>query len=904
MKKQDILFRLISCVCFLSAIHLSNAQMGIVKGKVSSETEALPAATISVGSKTMLSDLKGNFSISIKPGKYILHISHVGYKKIEQPVTVNPGSEQSFEFVLQPDNQLSDVIVIGSRTQKQRSNLNSPVPIDVIQTSVIPGRQVAVAKLIENTIPSFSISPHGFREGKQTVPASLRGLGPERTLVLLNGRRLHTMAAPWTFSIISLGAVGTDLNAIPIASIETIEVLRDGASAQYGSDAIAGVINLQLKKSTGITSMQLQTGQYYKGDGESVSFSINRGFVIWKKGFLNFTAQSRFTNYTQRNGEYNGTVYYNIPGTATQAQKDSIIALDNQNIAARGFSRKNHRPLGDNRVMNTSFSINGGYSLNKNTSLDWTATWNYRVAKDISSNAYRYPKDSLTTINSQLYPDGFLPYMRPKTPDMNMAGGINGITTSGWHWDAGFIFGKNSTAMDVFNSNNASQYLQGSNAPTSFYTGKQIFTQLTHNINLSKEILKNTRNIKSFSIAMGEEFRMEHYSIKEGEEASWKNYSPTSGRFPGSQGQAGFQPENVVNKSRQVNGIYVEAELEKNEKLLVNIAGRYEYYSDFGDNLAGKIAFRYKFSKYFLWRSSVSNGFRAPALQQKYYSLITTQNTLAGGLVRTITFRNDSKIAEDFGILPLEAEKSFHFSSGITSAISKNISLTIDAYWIQIKNRIIYSSNISGSLPEVRSILNSNNLRDVQSVRFFSNAINTRTKGIDLVFAGRWSIKKSLVEISLAAHLSRTVLYGTIQYAKNLPDNESYRNLLVNREERNRVEDAYPRDKIIFNIIYSIGRWKLNTNFIRYGSVNQKANSTVNNPDETLAAKIIAAFNIAFMLKSNVTLTAGAENLFNTYPDRVKYPQNSQSGLIMYNPNFSPFGCNGGYYFLNMTIKF
>ena len=903
MRNWEHSHKIIFILLFQLSIYTLSAQKGIVKGKLTNGTEVLAAATVSLGNQTSLSDLNGEFKFSVRPGNYKLIVSYAGYLSIEKDLIVTENSTQEIEMVLKPSGQAEDIIVVGSRSMTQRSSLNTPVPIDVIQISALPERQVALTKIIENTIPSFHVSPHGFREGKQTVPASLRGLGPERTLVLLNGRRLHTMGAPWTFGVISLGAVGIDLNAIPLAAIETIEVLRDGAAAQYGSDAIAGVINLQLKKSTGKTSLHFHAGQYYKGDGESVSLSINRGFVFLKKGFLNITAQSRFNNYTQRNGEYNGTVYYNIPGNATQAQRDSIRALDNQKITERGFSRRDHRPIGDNRVMNTSFSMNGGYSLNKHTALDWSATWNYRVAKDISSNVYRYPKDSLTMVNAQLYPDGFLPYMRPKTPDMNIAGGISGITSTGWHWDVGIIYGKNSASMDVFNTNNASQYLQGINAQTSFYTGKQIFSQLTHNINLRKEIIKNIRKIKSLSLALGEEFRIDNYRIKGGEEASWKNYSPGSGRLPGSQGQAGFQPENEVNKSRQVNGAYVEIELEKNEKLLINIATRYEYYSDFGDNLAGKFAFRYKFSKYILWRGSVSNGFRAPALQQKYYSLITTQNTPAGVLVRTITFRNDSKIAEDFGILPLQAEKALHFSSGFTSALSKNISLTIDAYWIQIKNRIIYSSNISGSLPEVRSILNNNNLQDVQNVRFFSNAISTRTKGFDLVITGKWPVKKSLIETSLAVNLVNTSLYGTVQYAKNLPDNETYRNLLVNREERNRVEDAYPRDKIIFNIFYSSGKWKLNSNFIRYGSVNQKANSTVTNPDETLSPKIISAFNITYKLKSGVTLTAGAENLFNTYSDKVKNSSNSSNGLIIYNPNFSPFGCNGGYYFLNMSFS-
>jgi iron complex outermembrane recepter protein len=901
MKLQDFIRRSIPALFFLLLIQICNAQNGTVKGKITNGIEPLPSATVSLGDKFNISDANGEFVFSIRPGKYILTVTYIGYQKVEKEITVSAGHQQNIDFVLKQSDEKEDVIVLGSRTRKQRNNLNTPVPTDIIQVSKLPARQVELSRIIENTIPSFTAATHGFREGRQTVPISLRGLGPDRTLVLLNGRRLHNMAAPWTFGFIGLGTVGVDLNAVPSASIETIEVLRDGASAQYGSDAIAGVINLQLRKSTGITSVQLRTGQYYMDDGESISLSVNHGFIFLKKGFLNFTAQTRFSNYTQRNGVYDSTVYYRIPASATTTQRDSIRALDNQRIAERGFSRKNHRPLGDNRVLNTGFSVNGGYSFSMKTSLEWSAIWNYRVCKDISSNVYRYPRDSSTMVNMQLYPDGFLPYMRPKMPDISLTSGINGITSSGWKWDAGVIYGKNSITNEVFNTNNASQYLLGKDAQTSFYTGKQIFSQVTSAVNFSREMFTKWKTIQSLNIALGAEFRIERYIIKEGEEASWQNYSPTSTRQGGAQGQNGFRLENTINKGRQVTGIYAEAETEQNKKILINLATRYEYYSDFGSSLAGKIALRYKFSKHFLWRGSISNGFRAPALQQRYYSLITTIARPGGVLVKTGTFTNESGVAKAFGISNLEAEKSLNLSTGFTSAISKNISITIDAYWIQIKNRIIYSSLIPDTYTEVRKILDSFGFRDVQAVRFYSNAINTRTKGIDIVFRGKWEIHKSILEASLAANFNKSILYGTVQYAKNLPDNDTYRNLLVNREERCRVEDAYPADKIILNVLYSIGKWKLNTNFTRYGRVNQKLNAS--NLDETFSPKILTSFNINYKLKSWISITAGAENLFDIYPDKLKNKSNTNNGLQIYSPNFAAFGINGGYYFVSTMIN-
>ncbi|HEX7845546.1 MAG TPA: TonB-dependent receptor [Chitinophagaceae bacterium] len=897
-RKTIILF------CLLVIAHFANAQEGKIKGRVTNGNEVLPAATISLGSKTVLSDAKGEFIISIKPGRYVITVSYAGYDKIEGTVTVENGTEQSIDLVMQSSGQMKDVIVLGSRSLKERSNLNTAVPIDLIQLSKQPTRQVELTKIIINNIPSFNATAHGFGQGKHMLPASLRGLGPDQALVLLNGRRLHPIASPWTMAVNGFGTVGVDLNTIPSAAIETVEVLRDGAAAQYGSDAIAGVISLQLKKTTGITSIDFHAGQYYEGDGEAVAFSINHGFKFIKKGYLNFTGQFRFNNYTQRTGIYDSSVYYIIPQNATPRQKDSLRNLDNQKVAERGFDRANLRPVGDNKVWNTSFVMNGGYPVSTNTNLFWTSVWNYRFVRDRGSSLYRFPKDSAIQVNMRLYPDGFLPILESTIPDITVIGGIDGLTNSGWRWDASVSVGKNSNRVDVKNSNNASQFADGSNAPTEFYTGKQIFLQAINNINFSKELFRNKHSIRSLNVAFGTELRIDHYRIKEGEEASWKNYSPASGRLAGAQGQSGFAPENVINKSRRVIAGYGEIEMEKSEKLLLNAAARYEYYSDYGDNLAGKLAIRYRFSRHILWRGSVSNGFRAPALQQRYYSLVTTIASNSTTLLRTGTFSNDHPIARAFGIAPLEAEKTLNFSTGITSSFSKNISITIDAYWIQVKDRIIYSGNIRDSFPEVKAILTNSGFTDVRIARFFSNAINTRTRGLDIIINGNWPVKNAVIETSVAANFNKTSLYGAVQYAKNLPDNEKFRNLLVNREERCRVENVYPRDKIILNISYRRDKLKINSNFTRYGRVLQRSNNPFMNPDEEYSPKILTALNVSYKLRSWLSLTLGAENMLDIYPDKHKHKNNTANGVTPYGMNFAAFGVNGGYYFINTSLRF
>lgn len=888
---------------FFCCFHFNTlAQNGIVKGKTTYNNEILSGATVSLGNKTVLSDVKGEFTLSIPPGKYMLTVSYAGYKPFQNEITITDGSVQHFDITLEPLDKSANVIVIGSRSVRERSYLNTPVPVDVVQFSKLPAREVDLTRILTYTIPSFNAHAHGFGSGKNLVPASLRGLGPDQTLVLLNGRRLHSMAIPWTQGVTGFGTVGTDLNAISSAAIEAVEVLRDGASAQYGSDAIAGVINLQLKKANQGTLIQLHTGQYYKGDGESISFSINQGTVFLKKGFLNITAHIRYHNQTQRQGIYDGPIYYNIPSNATQAQIDNIRLLDEQMIEERGFDRLNHRPIGDNKIWNTGLVLNGGMPLSSTTNFSWTAAWNNRFVKDQNSSAgYRYPKDSATMTNTRIYPDGFLPILKSKIPDISLIGGVDGRTKSGWKWNAAMTYGKNSTQIDILNTNNASQYLQGLDVQRNFYTGKQSFSQMINNIDFTK-VLSDNKNGLFLNIAIGAEFRIDHYSIQEGDEASWQNYAPGSGRLGGSQGLAGFQPDNAVNKSRQVAGGYAEIEMEKNEKLLMNVATRYEHYSDYGSNLAGKFALRYKISKRINWRASFSNGFRAPSLQQRYYSLVTTATATGNVIVRSGTFRNDSKIATAFGVHPLEAEKALNFSSGFTSSVSKNISLTIDAYWIQIKNRIIYSGNIPSSLPDVLRILIDNNLSDIRSLRLFSNAINTRTLGLDIVLIGNWILENSSLELSLAANFNKTSLYGAIQYARNLPDDSIYRNLLVNREERCRVETSFPMDKVIFNIKYLVKKWKLNLNFTRYGKIEQRGNDPVNFPDEVFSPKILTSLNICYKIRQWLSITAGAENITDIYPDKQKNRSNTVNGLLPYSFNFAAFGTNGGYYFLNMSF--
>jgi len=785
--------------------------------------------------------------------------------------------------------------------------MNTTVPVDIIPGTKLSRALNDLTQQLFIAVPSFNSPPQTVGPTAYVNPATLRGLGPDQTLVLLNGQRRHASANIFSIYSIGYGSGATDLNCFPAAAIEEVQILKDGATAQYGSDGIAGVIDIRLKESTGKTEANLHLGQFYKGDGETVAFDINSGFQINRKGFINFTGAARFSKPTQRNGEYQGRVYYNYSQNATRLDSIQIESMDDSAIDANNFDRLNHRRIGNPQLLNSSIIINGAYPLTKNTNLFWTGTFNYRYTEDGGSNAYRYPKDTASII-SDLYPDGFQMVYFGTNLNASLIAGIEGRTKKGWKWDISSVYGGNSNELFLTNTNNATQYSLGKNAQTSFHPGSIFYSQNTNNINWSRNFANQLNRIKSFSLSFGGEFRMDNFQIKKGEEASYKNYAPGSGKQWGSQGVAGNSDSNAIHRNRYVSAAYIELEIEKNEKFLLNVASRYEDYSDYGGNLAGKLALRYKFSNRLLLRGSFSNGFRAPALQQRYISN-ASPTSVRGVIFIAETFRNEGRTADAFGIAPLRAEESLNASGGITSRITKNINITLDAYWIQVRNRVTLTGLISrDSSVWIKDILNSLGKYDIRSIRFFANAISTRTKGIDLVVTGNWLFRKSILEISLSGNYNKTHIYEIVQPAKNLPDDSKHLNLVVNREERGRLEEAQPLSKIILGIEYKKGKWDFNFRTVYFGKAARLAvnvdKTTGLYPDEFFTPKTLVGCSIGYSPIKWMTIKVGARNVFNTYPDKIKNKSNTQSGLVTYDFNSTQIGYNGGYYFMNMNFNF
>jgi len=693
---------------------------------------------------------------------------------------------------------------------------------------------------------------------------------------------------------IGRGSVGTDLNAIPAAAIDKIEVLRDGASSQYGSDAIAGVINIVLKKNTTGTTLYGHWGKQYEGDGEVQQIGLNKGMSLGKKGgYFNISGDIRHRDPTNRSGDYTGTVYTNN------------VPLDEQLISQRGFSRKDNMHIGNSEVRNYGALVNMGCPFTKNLQFLLTAGINYRKGK--AAGFYRYPKQT-TQVIAELYPDGFLPEINSIIRDRYITAGLEGKLGGNWNWDISQAIGGNSFRFDVTNSNNASQYALKAAAPTEFYAGKLIFNQYTTNLNISRD-LGVQMGLKTFNLAAGAEYRIDNYSIQPGEEASYLNYDPSSGRVGGAQVFPGFQPSNTVDEKRNVWGGYVDIETDITDKLLLNGAGRYEHYSDYGSSVAGKFAFRYQLLSKLAIRGAISNGFRAPSMHQRFFSAINTvfiQTSSGLQPFQQGTFRNNSLVAAAFGIPSLDAETSTNYSIGLTSKLAKNkLSITVDGYLIDIDNRIVVSSSFRRfNAPEATAVNNIlsqyPDLNDVSSVIFFTNAVDTRTKGIDAVISFVDKLGNGQFALTGAANFNKTLVQGDARVS-TITDPALQARLFA-RDEKGRIEEAQPRHKISINFNYKVTKWTFNVRSTRFGKV---ATRDPGNPalDEFFSSKTVTDASMSYKFANFANITIGANNIGNTYPDRLKNFGNTGEGRFVYSRAATQFGFNGGYYYTSIVFE-
>jgi iron complex outermembrane recepter protein len=871
-------------------------QTGTVTGTVEApDLEApLSGATITVVGTQLsaVSDAEGHFKLDVPPGPQTLRVEIVGFRTIEQTIAVTAGGSVDVSFPMSPDQLLNEVVVIvGARTP--RTNVETTVPVDVVSAQEIArtGR-TETGRALDMLVPSFISTPQTIADGSDHIdPASLRGLGPDQVLVLINGKRRHKSALLHVNGTFGRGTVGTDLNAIATGSIKRIEVLRDGAASQYGSDAIAGVINIVTKDVTDLVEVSTLTGITGSGDGAQVKGSANYGFKIGDKGFLNLTGEFLRREATNRSGVYTGTIY-----TDDGAMDDAILAAKGQ--TRDDFSMK----IGESAAAVGMGSYNMEVPFGTTGKFYSFGDLSYR--RGIAAGFYRFPKQTSQTV-PEFYPDGFLPEIHTDVSDVAVTAGVRRKGT--WDVDASLTHGRNSLRFDIERSVNASL---GTSSPTTFDAGALSFQQTVANLDLLHRV--KTDAVKSLSLVLGSEFRIENYRIEAGDEASYAVGPETFGmppqpKLPGAQVFPGFQPSNEVDRTRDNIGVYAGFESQLDKRLTLDIGGRFEQYSDFGNSLIGKVAARAELVKGIAIRVAASTGFRAPSLQQLWFSNISTLflPDMTGTLQPTqvLTSNNQSPVTKAFGIPKLTEERSINASGGVTIRPVENFSLTADAYLIRLGDRIVLTSQFANSDPVVAEILAP--FAGVSQAQFFANAIDTDTRGIDVV--ADWGIDlrgSGTLTLSGSANFTRTVVSRV-----NLPSSlamrfggnpQQLRTFFFGRQAQNRLEDSVPHQKGTAGVRYAHKGVTALARANYYGKVYFKPDLADN--DETFGAKVLFDAELGYQFTKNLMLLVGADNLFNTFPDKQTKAANISAGRFIYTRNVSQFGQNGGFYYAKLEL--
>ena len=960
-------------------------------------------------------DFDGKFTIKAKPGDVLL-ISFIGFES--QSITVKGSTVNvSLESV---GETLQDVVIIGSRSPG-RTVTGSPVPIDVINMKEIAsqGPQVNINQILNMVAPSFTSNTMTVADGTDHIdPAQLRGLGPDQVLVLVNGKRRHTSSLVNINGSPGRGSVGTDLNALPAFALEKIEILRDGASAQYGSDAIAGVINLNVKKDTKKFDIALFAGSNFsKGandhnggnDGNNVQLDLNYGTNLGKeKSFINATASFQLRDNTSRAKDVTGTLFngYNAveqraaeggtninalfgnitnnPNSAqilstiktyapqvsyfTAAQQTAIgsastigamqTALNFDATAGeldyRGLERRNfNMNVGQSSLTSAQLFLNAAYPINDKLELYAFGGTSYRDGT--SAGFYRRPNQSRSYTG--LYPNGFLPEIHSTINDISGAAGLRGKIFQSWNFDLSNTYGQNTFDYTIENTVNASLREK---SPTEFDAGGLGFAQNTTNFDMNRKFDK-------LNVAFGAEYRNENFKIDAGVPDSYNLYdvngAVVTGTTPsnirvtdfyganrpgGAQVFPGFRPANAVDKGRNSVALYGDLEYDITSKWFVNGAVRFEDYSDFGNTTNYKLATRYKVTPNVNVRGAVATGFRAPSLHQIYFNSTSTQ--FVGGVPFEVgTFSNDSEAATLLGIPKLKQEESLSGSIGFTAKVpSVNLTLTADAYLIEIKDRVVLTDQFArpGGTPAPGTpafILNGLfDAAGATAATFFSNAIDTQSRGIDIVISQIVNLGNGLkLKNDLAATFGETKRIGNINASPILEANGQI-NRYYSEASRIYLQEAVPRQKVNLTNTLSVKKFDFFLRNVFFGEVTDPNTVDVNGDGRIEGAiingqaveiehpvwssRVITDLSVSYSFIKNAKIVVGANNIFDIYPslnygpvtairprlvggalDYTAAPTTvdlSNANQFVYSRNVSQFGQNGRFLFARLSYSF
>jgi iron complex outermembrane receptor protein len=858
--------------------------------------EPLGIATVTLleSAETVTTDDAGRFSAVAPPGIHTLRAESEGFTAQERSVAVASGSRASVAFALSTESDLAEVVVVvGSRTP--RTKTETPVPVDIVSAEEM--RRVGASetgRILSTLAPSFISVPQTIADGSDHVdPASLRGLGPDQVLVLVNGKRRHPSALLHVNGTFGRGTVGIDLNAIPTGAIQRIEILRDGAASQYGSDAIAGVINIVTKRTVDVFEANSLVGVTGEGDGGRFKASANYGVAIGEKGFINFTAEFLSRDATNRSGTYTGAIY------STDAATDAAM------LAANGLTRDDFEMrIGESSATVGMAAFNLEVPLGERAALYAFGDLSHRYGQ--AAAFYRFPTQTSQVV-PEYYPNGFLPEIHTTIGDAASTVGLR-TEHEGWNIDVSLTHGRNAFRFNVEKSVNASL---GTDSPTSFDAGTLSFAQTLGDVDLRRPL--DVPAVKLLSFVLGSEFRVENYQIGAGDEASWVNGGATFGtppqpKIPGAQGFPGFQPANEVDRSRSNIGVYTGFESELADGVSVDIGGRYENYSDFGNAVMGKAAARAEVVQGVGLRAAVSNGFRAPSLQQEWFNNVATlflPDPVSGVLEpsQVLTSNNLSPVTRRFGIEELDQEKSLNLSGGVVLHPLENLSLTVDGYFVRIRDRIVLTSQFPSSNPAVAALLAP--FPSVSQAQFFANAVDTETLGLDLVADYTLRLEPATLTFTASANFTRTEVVevnipASLSAAFADSDPAALQIYYFGRAARNRLEDAVPRQKATAAVNFTRGPLTAVVRANYYGGVKYKPDLPEN--DEEFGAKTLFDVDLGYELTPSLRLGIGAENVFNTFPDENTKPANLSSGRFIYSRNVSQFGWNGGFYYARLRL--
>ncbi len=856
--------------------------------------EPLEGVTVVVKGKkrVVTSNKEGRFSIEAEPGD-ILIISSIGYANIE---IITSQQTDYVVKLINKDANLEQITVIGSRSNRPRTDVSRPVPVDVISEKELQATgQTDLAQMAQFTSPSFNSAKTGINGVANFAdPATLKGMSPDQSLVLINGKRRHQFSAINNNVTIGKGTVVTDLNSIPSLSVERMEILRDGAAAQYGSDAIAGIINLVLKKSVNEGTFKTQYGVTKEGDGATYLSAINYGFKLGKpKSFVNFTLHYQHNYGTDRSDPFTGKIYNTL-----QAKEDSIRAARNKWPVSGDFKVTQY---GSNENIAYQAFVNAGYPINDKWSL---YTFGGVSKKDIT--AYGFLRNAIPTdanSNTAIFPDGYTPILPGKTLDYSFVTGLNKKSVDGWNIDLSTGYGFN--YLDLF-ANNTTNPSLGAASPTNFYVGRNSFGQSTTEAVFSKNF-NNFLKTKSFNLALGTQLRIDRFRLYEGDTASYKAgpLSTSNGKAPGSSGRPGISLSDVTNSSRTNIGIFADVETDITENFLVATALRYENYSDFGSNLSGKIASRLKFGKNFAIRGSINKGFRAPSLQQ--ISNSQTTSTVQAGVIReTQQLRSNDPRLEKIGINYPKPETSWNYNLGVTAKISSKFLFTLDAYQIDITDRIIISEQlaVSPAIPALVPLF-----PGIREITFFTNQINTTTRGIDLVTTFKQPVNyNSNITASLALTINKTEITNSRATPTELTAGAAnpVAIKIIDTISISLIETSQPRTKILFSLGYQVKKINITAKATYFGEVTAWEKPTgLPHRSQTFNGKTLIDLTATYTFSKRFSFTLGANNITNVYPDKVFSNYASYSGgQIPYTRNANQFGFNGAYYYGSLSINF